>query len=75
MMMHTMGMKAAAAMKATTQTQSLGVEALAQASANTLFAHIISLIFLTLMIRKVTDAYKKLLDWSEKLKSSIPKFG
>jgi hypothetical protein len=51
----------------------LAVEALAQASANTLTAHIVSIVFLTLMIRKVTAAYQRVLEWGENLSKSMPK--
>lgn len=51
----------------------LAVEALAQASANTLTAHLVSIFFLTFMIRKVTAAYQRVLEWGENLSKSMPK--
>ncbi len=46
-----------------------------QAAANTLLAHVVSLIFLVVMIRKISDAYKKLLDQGEKLKQLVAGLG
>lgn len=43
-----------------------------QASANTLLAHLVSIMFLVLLIRKVTDAAQKLIEWSDNLKKSLP---
>jgi hypothetical protein len=44
-----------------------------QASANTLTAHLVSLVFLTFMIRKITAAYQKVLEWGESISKSMPK--
>ena len=50
----------------------LAVEALAQASATTVLAHVVSLAFLMLMIRKVQDQSTKLLVWAEQLRKAMP---
>ena len=60
------------------KTGSLTLEALAQAASNTLLAHLVSLAFLMVVTRKITQAYQKLADWSaqlEGLKAAMPKFG
>lgn len=44
-----------------------------QASANTLLAHLVSVVFLTFMIRKITAAYQRVLEWGENLAKSMPK--
>jgi len=44
-----------------------------QASANTLTAHLVSVVFLTFMIRKITAAYQKVLEWGESISKSMPK--
>mmetsp|Transcript_15019 Transcript_15019/g.38176 ORF Transcript_15019/g.38176 Transcript_15019/m.38176 type:complete len:267 (-) Transcript_15019:317-1117(-) len=49
------------------------IAALAQAAANTLLAHLVSIIFLTYLIRKIALAYKKLIEWSEGLVDSVAK--
>ncbi|KIZ07923.1 hypothetical protein MNEG_0040 [Monoraphidium neglectum] len=57
---------------------SFSIEVLTQAASNTLAAHLVSLAFLTVLIRKITQAYQKLADWSaqlESLKAAMPKFG
>jgi hypothetical protein len=41
------------------KTGSLALEALAQAASNTLLAHIVSLAFLMVMTKKITQAYQK----------------
>jgi len=41
------------------KTGSLTIEALAQAASNTLLAHIVSLAFLMVVTRKITQAYQK----------------
>jgi len=45
--------------------------ALAQAAANTILAHLVSIIFLSYMTQKISVAYKKLVDWSEEVKASM----
>jgi hypothetical protein len=55
---------------------SLALEALTQAASNTLLAHLVSLAFLMVMIKKITQAYQKLADWSaqlDSLRTSMPK--
>uniref|UniRef100_A0A383VGL2 Uncharacterized protein n=1 Tax=Tetradesmus obliquus TaxID=3088 RepID=A0A383VGL2_TETOB len=52
---------------------SLGLAALAQASTNTLLAHLVSIVFLTFMIRKITAAYQRVLEWGENLSKSMPR--
>lgn len=49
------------------------VAALAQAAANALLAHLVSIMFLTYLIRKIATAYKKLIEWSEGLVESVGK--
>lgn len=41
------------------KTGSLTIEALAQAASNTLLAHLVSLAFLMVVTRKITQAYQK----------------
>lgn len=76
MMMTSMTSKAATALKAaaTGTNDTMAVEALAQAATNTIFAHVVSLVMLTIMSRKIMDAYKSIVDWSEQLRKSIPGF-
>lgn len=45
---------------------------LTQAAANTLLAHLVSILFLALALRKVTEAAEKIVAWSEQLKTSLP---
>eukprot|EP00879_Flechtneria_rotunda_P024915 GHRR01026442.1.p1 GENE.GHRR01026442.1~~GHRR01026442.1.p1 ORF type:complete len:137 (+),score=44.21 GHRR01026442.1:329-739(+) len=52
----------------------LAVVALAQASANTLLAHLVSIVFLTFMIRKITVAYQHVLEWGENLAKNLPRY-
>jgi hypothetical protein len=57
------------------KTGSLTIEALAQAASNTLLAHLVSLAFLFVMTRKITQAYQKLADWGaqlDALKKAMP---
>jgi len=55
-------------------SQALHVRSLCpQAAANTLLAHLVSIIFLTYLIRKIALAYKKLIEWSEGLVDSVAK--
>ncbi|KAF6265331.1 hypothetical protein COO60DRAFT_1479916 [Scenedesmus sp. NREL 46B-D3] len=51
----------------------LGLAALAQASTNTLLAHLVSVVFLTFMIRKITAAYQRVLEWGENIANSMPR--
>jgi hypothetical protein len=44
-----------------------------QASTNTLLAHLVSVVFLTFMIRKITAAYQRVLEWGENLSKSMPR--
>lgn len=44
---------------------SLTIEALAQAASNTLLAHIVSLAFLVVLTRKITQAYQKVSNLSK----------
>jgi hypothetical protein len=46
---------------------------LRQASTNTLLAHLVSVVFLTFMIRKITAAYQRVLEWGENLSKSMPR--
>jgi hypothetical protein len=43
----------------------------AQASANTLTAHLVSIVFLTFLVRKVTSAYQRVLEMGEQLSKSF----
>eukprot|EP00882_Tetradesmus_deserticola_P003701 GHRQ01003915.1.p1 GENE.GHRQ01003915.1~~GHRQ01003915.1.p1 ORF type:complete len:181 (+),score=73.56 GHRQ01003915.1:902-1444(+) len=51
----------------------LGLAALAQASTNTLLAHLVSVVFLTFMIRKITAAYQRVLEWGENIAKNMPR--
>lgn len=44
-----------------------------QASTNTLLAHLVSIVFLTFMIRKITAAYQRVLEWGENLAKNMPR--
>eukprot|EP00878_Enallax_costatus_P001419 GHUV01001569.1.p1 GENE.GHUV01001569.1~~GHUV01001569.1.p1 ORF type:complete len:259 (+),score=78.83 GHUV01001569.1:88-864(+) len=57
----------------TKQASGLAIQALAQASTNTLLAHLVSIVFLTFMIRKITAAYQRVLEWGESLAKSMPR--
>jgi hypothetical protein len=78
LVMGSVATSAAAAVKvkakavATGEGGRLAVEALAQASATTVLAHVVSLAFLMLMIRKVQDQSTKLLVWAEQLRKAMP---
>jgi len=64
------GGKAALKMSTTTQDYS-SIAAMAQAAANVLTAHIVSLLFLFLIIKKVNGSTKKLIEWSEQMRASL----
>lgn len=57
----------------TKQGSGLAIQALAQASTNTLLAHLVSIVFLTFMIRKITAAYQRVLEWGENLAKNMPR--
>lgn len=48
------------------------VEALAQAATNILTSHVVSMIFLVMLIRKITTAYQKFADWDETFRNAGP---
>lgn len=50
------------------------VAAMAQAATNTLLAHLVSIVFLVLLLKKITKVYEDLVAWSDKLRSSMPGF-
>jgi len=50
----------------------LAVEAMAQASAVVVLSHLVSLAFLVVMIRKVTDQTAKVAEWAENLRKAMP---
>ncbi|KAI8466849.1 MAG: hypothetical protein J3K34DRAFT_432213 [Monoraphidium minutum] len=52
---------------------SFTLEALAQASGNVVLAHLVSLAFLSIMTRKIVQAYEKLATWSTEFKNSMSK--
>lgn len=50
----------------------LAVEAMAQASAVVVLSHLVSLAFLVVMIRKVSQQTAKIAEWAENLRKAMP---
>lgn len=50
----------------------LAIEALAQASATTILAHVVSLAFLFALLRKINEQTLKLVEWADNLRKAMP---
>jgi hypothetical protein len=50
----------------------LAIEALAQASATTILAHVVSLAFLFALLKKINAQTLKLVEWADSLRKAMP---